>query len=254
LEELIESFYRLKKKKFVVPEGGFAIRRFPLRKYWFWFQDPVEFNAAAATFFSYRNTDAPGFKKKTRLTTIVNLETSEDELWNKMRKGFVRKQIEKGERNGIIIIQDGNFKEFKNIYRAFREGKNIPADRYSIFEKNGVEFSAYHKGGMIAGGIFAVGKGCVRAWALASIRLDGVSGRMREIVGQANRLVIWEAIKYFKARGFKIFDLGGIDPDSGRRDEKTLAEFKEAFGGERRNAYFYSRINSKILKFFEKLK
>ncbi len=225
------------------------------KKYWFWFIDPIEVeNADMATFFSYNKVDAPGFKRRTRLTSIIDLSFDLDMIWSKMRKSFIRRQIEKGERNGIVIEQDNNFSEFKRIYYKFRKNKKIHGDRLESFEQNGIEFSAYFNGKMIAGGIFIEGNGCMRALVLASERLEGVDGRMREIIGQANRLVIWEAIKYAKKNGFTIFDLGGIAPDSQDKRQRTLSEFKESFGGERKNSYYYTKVYSKPLKLWLRLR
>ena len=225
------------------------------KKYWFWFVDPADVeNVDMATFFSYNNIEAPGFKRRTRLTSIIDLSQDLDLIWSKMRKSFICRQIEKGERNGIIVKQDNNFFEFKKIYYRFRRNKKLHGDRFESFEQNGVEFSAYFSEKMIAGGIFIEGNGCMRALVLASERLGGIDGRMRDIIGQANRLLIWEAVKYAKKNGFSIFDLGGIAPDSKDKGQRTLSEFKESFGGERRNSYYYTKVYSKLLKFWLRLK
>jgi len=97
-------------------------------------------------------------------------------------------------------------------------------------------------------------QGYFRAWVLASKRLDNVSGRFREIIGQANRMVIWQAIMFAKDHGYRSFDLGGIAPDDDNKEQRSLAEFKEAFGGERKKAYYYFKVYSRLLKFLMKLK
>jgi lipid II:glycine glycyltransferase (peptidoglycan interpeptide bridge formation enzyme) len=93
----------------------------------------------------------------------------------------------------------------------------------------------------------------MRAYVLASGRFSG-DGREREIIGQANRMVIWEAMKYAKQQGYKLFDLGGINPESTVQWERTLAEFKESFGGERKACYYYSKVNSPVLRLLLKLR
>lgn len=225
------------------------------KKYWFWFKQP--FDAAGAdmvNFFSYDDCSRTDFHKKEGLTTTIDLGPSEEQIWLKMRRGFIRQQINKGERNGIIVRQDDNFKKFKKIYLNFRKKKKLHGDRFAVFEKNGIEFSAYWRDEMIAGGIFIADSNYMRALALASERLDGLDGKRREIIGQANRLLIWEAIKYAKKNNLKIFDLGGIAPDSSSKEQRTLAEFKEAFGGERKKTYYYFKVYSRSLKFLMRLK
>lgn len=225
------------------------------KKKWIWFSDPCDIDDAdMVNFFSYNKINVKGFKQKEGLTTVMDLSQEIDAIWNKLRKNFIRKQIQKGERNKIEIRQDCNFKEFAKIYKIFRKDKSITNDKWKAFRDNGVLFSAYFEQQMIAGGVFIGDKKYVRAWALASLRLNGKSGKLKEIIGQANRMIIWEAIKYFKMNKYEQFDLGGISPESPEISQRTLAEFKEAFGGERKECFYYYKVYSKLLKFLIKLR
>ena len=94
----------------------------------------------------------------------------------------------------------------------------------------------------------------IRAWALASLRVGEKDGKIRDIIGQANRMIIWEAIKHAKSEGFEFFDLGGINPNSEKQKDIFLAQFKEAFGGERKECFYYYKVYSKLLKFLMKLR
>lgn len=221
------------------------------RKKWVWFSDPYDVKGAdMVTFFSYNDLVKEGFRKKEGITTIINLSEDLDLIWNKMRKNFIRKQIKRGENNGIAIRLDNNFSEFNNIYSNFRKEKKIKKDKFEVFEKNGLLCSAYFEEKAVAGGVFIAAAPYFRAWVLASARFNQRDGRMREIIGQANRMIIWEAMKYAKNENFKYFDFGGIN--AGEND--PLSEFKEAFGGARKNCYYYSRVYSPILKFLIKMK
>jgi lipid II:glycine glycyltransferase (peptidoglycan interpeptide bridge formation enzyme) len=224
------------------------------KKKWLWFTEPEDISGVdLINIFSYQDRDIPGFKKRAGLTTIIDLNQNLDLIWQGMREGFIRKQIEKGIRNEVMIVQDRNFDEFKRIYKSFRKDKGIAEDSYEVFKNYGILFSAYFKGEMIAGGIFISDDTHMRAWTLASKRFDS-DGRMREIVGQANRMVIWEAIKYAKAKGFQSFDLGGINPESKDSGEKNLAEFKEAFGGKRASQFYYHKVYSPVLRFLMRMR
>ena len=77
---------------------------------------------------------------------------------------------------------------------------------------------------------------------------------MRELVGYANRMVVWHAIKYAHTHGFKIFDMGGLNSSTDNPSDKSLNEFKEAFGGEERLGYFYSGSVSQRHKLLKKIK
>ncbi len=224
------------------------------RKKWIWFDKPSDDSRSdIINVFSYDNVDAPGFKKKRGLTTVIDLTESLDTLWQNMRQSFIRKQIDKGKANGIVIKQDENFRGFKTIYQKFRRQKRLPKDKFEVF-KTGILFNAYYNDELIAGGVFIADRDNMRAWVLASKRFNDKDGKMREIVGQANRMLLWEALQYAKGSGRKVFDLGGINPDSENLGEKSLAEFKEAFGGKRTDSYYYTKINSKILRYIRKIK
>ncbi len=232
---------------------GFIFSNF-LKKYWFWFADPFDVKGAAmVNFFSYNKVDKPGFYCKEGLTSIIDLRQDLETIWQGLRKKFTRDLIKKGEQLGITVKQDNNFSGFKKIYRKFREKKKIHADRFKVFQ-NGILFSAYYQGNLIANHLFVADEKSARSWVAASKRLELVSGRDKRIVGYANRQLIWQAIKFFKDSGCETFDLGGFNPDLAKKEDITLAEFKESFGGRRQSAYFYYKVNSKLLKFWIKLK
>ena len=87
-----------------------------------------------------------------------------------------------------------------------------------------------------------------RSWAAASTRLEKIKWKDKRLIGCANRMLNWEAIKYFKNNDYRVFDLGGISPDSKDKGKLNLVEFKESFGGERKKCYYYHKIYSKILR------
>lgn len=221
-------------------------------KYWYWFTKPVDIRGASmVNFFDYNKYDVPGFKRKEGLTTVIDLTQDLDTIWNKMRHKFIRKQIERGERHGIVVKQDNNFSEFKKIYKSFREQKYLAKEKINKLKDHTVLFSGYYQNKLIAGGIFVADDQYARALVLASAH-NSSDSQMREIIGQANRLLIWEAIKYFKNKNLELFDLGGISPDSQNPSLRSLAEFKEAFGGTRQSCYYYHKVYSRLLRFWIK--
>lgn len=223
-------------------------------KYWYWFTQPFDIpGVSMLNFFDYQKYDVPGFRRKEGLTTVIDLTESLDTIWNKMRHKFIRKQIERGERHGIIVKQDNNFAEFKKIYKNFREKKYLNKEKIDKLKNHTVLFSAYYQNKMIAGGIFVADNKHARALVLASAH-NSSDSKIREIIGQANRLLIWEAIKYFKNKNLELFDLGGISPDSQNPSLRNLAEFKEAFGGFRKSCYYYHKVYSRLLKFWIKIR
>lgn len=205
------------------------------------------------TFFSYLDVLPPaGFSKKEGLTSIIDLTSGERVVWEGMRRKFICEQIQRGERNGISVKESQDFTTFEQIYTSFRERKGISADNVAVFKENGLLFLAYLGDEVLAGGVFIHDDLSMRAWALASKRFEG-NGHMRELTGQANRLIIWEAIRFACKHGITHFDLGGLDNSVLSNHLSTLAEFKEAFGGERKHNYYYSKIYSPLLKIMSRL-
>jgi hypothetical protein len=225
------------------------------KKSWIWFQDPHDIPGVdAVTFFSYNDVEAPGFVKKEGVTSVIDLTPSLEEIWSNIRKDFIRLQIEKGARKGILVRQDDNFREFRPILEGFRRVKNLGREDYRVLAANGLLFSAYLDHKMIAGGIFIADSDYLRVWMLASKRFDG-DRNLKQASGQANRMVLWEAIKYAKERRMKVFDFCGLDfPEKPGQPMPALTVYKEAFGGRRQKNYYYTKVYSPILKFWRQIR
>jgi hypothetical protein len=164
-----------------------------------------------------------------------------------MRESFIQKQIKKGEKRGIIA-RESSLLEFEGLYRVFRRSRNLPMEYIAPIASCGKCYSVYGEGKLLGGGLFVSDGVHMRAWALVSQPSSVESDR--ELVGQANRILLWRVIQDAKETGHKLFDLGGISPESKDEHMKSLAAFKEAFGGVRRNGYYYVRVYSNILKFW----
>ncbi len=217
-------------------------------KRWTWFADPKdESGLALANFFSYRDIDVPDFFKKSGLTSVIDLQQSWNEIESRMRPKFIREQISKGLKRGIVVVgPDNNHLSFAvRLYRRFRRQMNLPPDRPPPPRVSKL-FSAYHENQLLAIGWFLSDGVYCRAWALASERF--ASSRQRELVGQANRLLLVQAIKWARDTSHQVFDLGGISPESPNSRQRSLAEFKEAFRGRRVKTYYYYRVYSSLLK------
>ena len=219
-----------------------------------WFTQPYMLNNIDhITIFSYQNKKFNGLKKKYGITSIISLDESLEDIWQSFRKKYIQKQIIKGKTKGIEIKIDYNYKDFLKLYYKFRDIKQLAKDHDAVLSLNGFLVSAYYERKMIASGLFIADGVNMRAWVLVSDRFDQ-SGVMRDLVGQANRMVIWEAIQYAHRNYFNTFDLGGLNTDTASTPERNLNEFKEAFGGKRVESFYYSGTVSKRLKIISKFK
>ncbi len=218
------------------------------KKQWVWFARPQDMpGVSVINVFSYDRVDVPGFKCKEGLTSVIVLSQSLEEIWQKMRKKFIREQIERGKRRGLTAMPSDDFGAFDAMYSRFTKQMSFEALSSNAL-RNGILFLAFFDSKPIAGGVFIADGVHIRALALASRRHDEESGRMRDIIGEANRLVVWEAIRYAKEKGYALFHLGGIAPKSSNTGWRAVADFKEAFGGERRAQYYYTKVYSLLLR------
>ena len=225
------------------------------KKSWRWFAEPEDVSGIAVSyFFSYAKGDYAGFQRKETVTSLIDLRESLEVIWGRMRKNFIRKQIEKGARQGVVVQQSKDFKSFYPLYHSLSKQKKFGRMSYSTIRSNGLLFLAYYQERVIAGGVFIADGEYMRAWILASARAEEARGQMREVIGEANRMVIWEAIQYAKQTGYQVFDLGGIAPDSNNTGWRAVAEFKEGFGGARVSAYYYLKIYSPLLRLLIRLR
>jgi len=222
------------------------------RTYWRWFKNPEDVKGVdEAVYFSYEKVDVDGFRIKKGVTTAVGLSISEDEIYQGMRKKFIRKQITRGFSRGISV-REGSYKELVPLYKSFRNKKHLGKVNIKEAAKVGTILLAECEGRVVAGGLFLSDGEHVRAHVLVSVRLSGKD--QVEVIGYANRILLWEAIKFFKNQGCKKFDFGGINIKSKKREDISLAEFKEAFGGERIDCFYYHKIYSPLLKVIYRLR
>ncbi|MGB0757165.1 MAG: peptidoglycan bridge formation glycyltransferase FemA/FemB family protein [Patescibacteria group bacterium] len=250
---VVEGFVPAKKKQSLTSGVVFQNPSF-YTKYIHWFTDPyVPEKSDHMTIFSYTDAERGFYKKKSGPTSVISLDKSLDEIWNNTRKSFVQKQINRGERKGITLSVSTEFDEFYKLYHSFRKEKNLIAESREIMEQNGFLITAHSDNQMLAAGLFIADGQTMRAWALVSDRFSS-DGKMRELVGYANRMVVWHAIKYAHTHGFVLFDMGGLNKSTSNSSDKSLNEFKEAFGGEERLGYFYSGSVSRRHKLLKKIK
>lgn len=224
------------------------------RKYWGWFLDPYDVEGVdIANFFSYKKVELSGFERTESLTSVIDLSRDINDIWKGARKNFIQKQIEQGRRRGVCVEKGGDFFKFYRLYTDFCHRMKFGRVLSSSLQKYGILFTAMYQGVLVGGGVFIGDGEYLRAWVLASARLEG-EGRMREVIGAANRLVIWDALVWAKENGYKTFDLGGISPNHPNIGWSNVAVFKEGFGGERRMSYYYRKIYSPLLFFWMKIR
>jgi lipid II:glycine glycyltransferase (peptidoglycan interpeptide bridge formation enzyme) len=148
---------------------------------------------------------------------------------------------------------DQSYEEFIDICIEFERKKglklNIRPEEY--MRKCGVLFTA-HLDSEVLAGLF-----CIKDDSNMLCHSSASKGPLCEkpkarVVGWANALLIWEAMKYAHDYGIKSFDFGGYrdgDFDDGRM--AGVYEFKRGFGGLTTMKYDYLKFNSVVYRIAE---
>jgi len=218
-----------------------------------WFADPTDSrDCAYIGFWSRKMIDIPQFNRSEFFTILLDLTQSLDQIYSNMRKEFIRKQIEKGIRDKIKIIQSDNFNEFYKLNKQLSKIKGITFNEKINILRKGKLFLAFKDNNLLAGTLFLEDSKNIRLWFTASKRFD--EGIKKKLVGEASRLIIWEAIKYAKAKGIHWFDMGGISINPNEKDKYSITLFKQGFGGTISRIYYYDKYYSRLFKLLKYLK
>lgn len=218
-----------------------------------WFGDPEDVADCAYVGFWSRNLmDTPGFNRSEFFTTLLDLTQSGEQIYLGMRKEFIRKQIEKGIRDGIKVVQSDNFDAFYELNNQLSKMKGIAFNEKMDILREGKLFLAFRGNDILAGTLFLEDSENIRLWFTASTRFD--EGAKKKLIGEASRLIIWEAIKYAKAKGIRWFDTGGISIDPNDKEKYSITLFKQGFGGAVSKIYYYDKYYSRLFKLLKYLK
>lgn len=169
-----------------------------------------------------------------RKSIYVDLRQTEDQIWMNM-EGRARTAIRKAKRLGVKIHKSKGNKELANfcsIYSAEMKRKNAPShyhfgDQFiqKLFRTLGNNVKLIYadvNGVFISAGIFVYEPFEIVHYYLMATDYDYIQY-------QANNLILYDAMMYFKRKGIKIFDLQG-----GR---EGVYNFKKSFS--KSKAFFY---------------
>jgi lipid II:glycine glycyltransferase (peptidoglycan interpeptide bridge formation enzyme) len=218
-----------------------------------WFADcPYEVEGYdSVTFMACKNkVDLAGFTCYDFSTLIIDLTQSSDAIWENVTRSC-RKHIYRAQREGIKVRINENFDEFFEINKSFRRKKGLGSGWIAppeFMKKYGTLFTAELNDEVIAGLFWLEDESNIRALIAASKRLD-VVGEKATVVGNANRLLYWEGIKYAKKKEIKEFDFGGYYTGDDEDDPRNaINTFKQSFGGQLITRYNYEKVYSRMVK------
>jgi lipid II:glycine glycyltransferase (peptidoglycan interpeptide bridge formation enzyme) len=224
-----------------------------------WFADyPYDVqNYSSVKFLECKNKiNREGFFCEEFTTLIIDLTQSLEDIWKNMDPKSCRYEINRAIKEGIKIWINKNYEEFYKINASFRKVKGLSDNLLDVdfMKKYCTLFTSELNGEIVAGQLYLEDKNNIRWLIGASKRLE-VDSKKARLIGCANRLMIWEAIKYAKEKGIKEFDLGGYYTGKIKDEQKEKINlFKKSFGGKLVTYYHYYKDYSIILKFIKKCK
>lgn len=164
-------------------------------------------------------------------TFRISLKEDEETIFGRMRKG-TRYDIRHAEKEGVVIsatADNENLKAFYKLHEVMARNKKIGRVNFDFFKKvferlspGGYAhiFVASYKGEPKAAAfVLCYGQTVYFMWGATDVSCGTLSPA---------KLMHWEIIRWAKSRGFKIYDLHGVDFVK----QEGIAHFKEGFGGE----------------------
>ncbi len=177
-----------------------------------------------------------------RYTVWLDLTSEIDDIWMHQVSTQNRNTIRKCKKNGLVVQISDDYEEFYDIY--IQTMKKVQADSFYLFDfeyfmklkknKNIILFRVRKENETIAAAIF-MKYGVYFHYHLA--------GSKKEALKWApNNILLWEAIKYAKTQGCKIFHFGGGLTDS---KEDNLFRFKSKFSKDTADFFIGKRVHNK---------
>jgi len=224
---------------------------FKIKDIW-WADEPFDVDGCdGVTFHACKSkVDTEGFSREEFTTLVIDPIQDLDTIWKNMDKSSCRYAINRAKRDGVKIKLNHKYKEFYEINHSFRKNKGLPVgfEKLEFMKKYGTLFVAEFDGEIIGAQLYLEDEINIRWLVGASKRLE-VSKAKATLIGNANKLIIWQAIKYAKEKGIMEFDMGGYYFGGNKNDPKyTINKFKQSFGGKLTTHYIYRKNYSKIYK------
>ena len=184
-----------------------------------------------------------GFEFEDHLNIMINLNKSEDQLWNEVHSKR-RNEIRRAKKEGTIFVVKNNMYDLQECYlilRSVYKRAKLPIPSFTYFENlylnanNNIGlriFCAENQGKII---------GCMLALVYQKTIYDYYAGAYKEYYKKyPNDLIPWEVFIYGKKNNFTFFDFGGAGKPN---IPYGVREYKKKFGGELINFGRFEQIH-----------
>ena len=174
------------------------------------------------------------FRRKPALTLLFDLTVPTDELWRGLRRKSCRQDINKALKHEPEIVVNDDIESVFHLINDHirRKGYRPPLGRaeWDRIRSHGDVFSIRCRGTLVAAHAVLV-DGALRARATVGGEVDRMDERFPSITGPMNRLLHWHEMNYYKHRGVRQYDFGGLVLDE-TSPMYEISRFKLSFGGE----------------------
>jgi lipid II:glycine glycyltransferase (peptidoglycan interpeptide bridge formation enzyme) len=215
-----------------------------------WFSDyPFDiYRCSCVRFYACKNkVDFPGFTRIDNTTLVIDLTQELDILFMNMSRN-TRRVIKKPMLEELTLEKDEHQEEFIQMAKDFRKKLHLEPLYLTkeFLNSDTCLYVATYRREVISGNLFLIDKNEAYWYCSVSKRLS-CSREKANIIANANKLIMWEAIKYFKDKGMKELDLGGYHVGSDDYlSNESYSTFKARFGGEIVTKYLYIKNYSYI--------
>jgi hypothetical protein len=168
---------------------------------------------------------------------LLDLSDSLDTIYGNLRDN-VKRNIKKSQKSGIEIEFDksaNSLNEFIRLNKITRKRHGLPSQPkkffYNIYNKvilknSGIIISARINGKTIASNVYLMsGDNVTYKYGASDYKFQSL---------RPNNLLMWESIRYFKEKNFKVFSFGRTFPEN-----KGLMEFKSGWSHNVRLVHYY---------------
>jgi len=215
--------------------------------------DPVDMGALTKKYhyivlYTYSPLTMNNFNEKTQTIILIDLLQKREDIFKKFKKN-TRNEIRKTENlHGLsFAVPEERVDESYTFYKKIKRADGVMPDLKREFS-GCLFFNAYYNDELITS-VSCYDTGTIlRLKHVVSVRKK--KGFESKIVGHATRRLIWELCLYGKKRGFHTLDLAGADFSDPTK--KTIANFKNSFGGTITEGYIY-RYETLIFRIFKKV-
>ncbi len=210
-------------------------------------------------FFCKNKVEAKGFTCQSQLTAVIDLTQDLETIWRNMDKNC-RQDIRRAEREQIKHKLNQDYDEFYQMNKRLVQTKSF-AQKFGfvtpsveIIRRYGTLFTAELGGEVVAGSVCLEDEEHILGWLSASKRFE-VDKHKRLLIGSANRMLQWEAMKYAKAKGIREFNWGGMFQEGETDGNKQgINAFKLSFGSSKvEHCYLYRKVYSKRYRLAQRI-